>query len=50
MPNQLCTALVEPGGTQIMTFSIGPATVGTDNDFGFFVPGVDGQRIPVVVP
>lgn len=50
MPDQLCTALVEPGGTQIMTFSIGPATVGTDNDFGFFVPGVDGQRIPVVVP
>lgn len=50
MPHQLCTALVEPGGTQIMTFSIGPATVGTDNDFAFFVPGVDGQRIPVVVP
>lgn len=50
MPNQLCTALVEPGGVQAMTFSIGAATTGTDNDFGFFVPGVDGQRLPVVVP
>jgi hypothetical protein len=49
VPVEQCTALVEEGGTQLLTFSIDlPSQVyGT---YQFVVPGVDGEAIEVVVP
>lgn len=46
---QLCTALVEGGGSALLTFEIGAAS-SPDDPYRFFVPGVDGQEIKVVVP
>jgi hypothetical protein len=47
---QHCTALVEEGGSQFMTFSI-PESSSADNEYTFTVPGVDdGQAIEVIVP
>jgi hypothetical protein len=49
VPIQHCTALVEEGGSQFMTFRI-PASSTADNPYTFTVPGVDGQAIEVIVP
>jgi hypothetical protein len=47
--HQLCTALVDEGGTQLLTFSIyEPSAVA--GPYEFFVPGVDGETIEVIVP
>ena len=46
---QECTALVEEGGSQLMTFSIDLPSEAY-GPFQFFVPGVDDQAIEVVVP
>lgn len=46
--SQICTALVGDGGAQLLTFEIGPRT--PDEEITFFVPGVDGQTVEVVVP
>jgi hypothetical protein len=46
---QECTALVEEGGSQLLTFTIDLPSA----DFGpfqFLVPGVEGQAIEVIVP
>ena len=49
VPVQYCTALVEEGGSQFLTFRINQAS-SADNEYTFTVPGVDGQAIEVVVP
>ncbi len=47
-PNQLCTALADENGRQFLSFKLGAASSG-ENTYKFFVPGVEGQSIPVVV-
>jgi hypothetical protein len=47
---QHCTALVEEGGSQFMTFSIPDSSSTADSPYTFTVPGVDGQAIEVIVP
>ena len=42
--------MTEEGGTQFLSFSIGVATPGAATPYRFFVPGVEGQAIAVVVP
>lgn len=49
-PWQLCTALVEPGGVQLLTFNLGGSSVVGDYQYRFFVPGVDDAAVTVVVP
>ena len=49
VPVQYCTALVEEGGSQFMTFNIGRSST-ADSPYTFTVPGVDGQSIEVIVP
>jgi hypothetical protein len=49
VPNQLCTQLVEEGGSQLMTFSIPTPSRYAETPYRFVVPGVDGAEIPVVV-
>ncbi|WP_116995348.1 hypothetical protein [Desertimonas flava] len=46
---QLCTALAEADGSQLLTFEIGAASSET-NHFEFVVPGVDNQSVEVIVP
>jgi hypothetical protein len=49
VPAERCTALVDEGGSQLMTFSIDlPSS--EYGPFQFFVPGVEDQSIEVVVP
>ena len=50
VPNQYCTALVEDGGSQFLTFTIPVASSVAAADYAFIVPGVDGARIEVEVP
>lgn len=50
VPVQVCTALVEEGGSQLMTFTIAEASAAAEDPYTFTVPGVDGQAIEVVVP
>lgn len=47
---QLCTALVEDGGTQFLTFRTLQRSAVADEPYLFTVPGVDGQEIELVVP
>lgn len=47
---QYCTAMVEPGGSQLMTFVIPASNVPTGTSYAFVVPGLDGPRVEVVVP
>jgi hypothetical protein len=49
VPAHECTALVEEGGSQLLTFTIDlPSTA--FGPFQFVVPGVEGQTIGVIVP
>jgi predicted phage tail protein len=48
--NQICTTLVEDGGSQFMTFSIAEPSELAENPYRFVVPGVDGAEVGVVVP
>jgi predicted phage tail protein len=48
--NQICTTLVEDGGSQFMTFSIAEPSELAENPYRFVVPGVDGTEVGVVVP
>jgi hypothetical protein len=50
VPNQYCTALVEDGGSQFLSFTIPVASSASAADYAFIVPGVDGARIEVEVP
>ncbi len=50
VPIQYCTALVEDGGSQLLTFSIPDSSTITGTAYSFTVPGVDGQAVEVVVP
>lgn len=49
-PYLRCTTLVEEGGRQNMTLVIGPPSITSDDGYYFFVPGVDGARLELVVP
>ena len=49
VPNQICTALVEDGGSQFLTFSIPVASAYADQPYRFVVPGVEGAEVAVVV-
>jgi hypothetical protein len=49
VPVQQCTALVEEGGSQLMTFKIDLPSADA-GPFQFFVPGVEDQSIEVIVP
>jgi len=49
VPNQLCTQLVEDGGSQLLTFSIPTPSRYADAPYRFVVPGVDGAEVPVNV-
>jgi hypothetical protein len=48
-PNQLCTALVEEDGSEFLSFRLDELT-SADTNYRFFVPGVEGQAIEVIVP
>lgn len=50
VPNQICTTLVEEGGSQFMTFSIAEPSDAADTPYRLVVPGVDGAEVEVVVP
>ncbi len=50
VPFQYCTALVEDGGRQLMTFSIPTASAYAEQPYRFIVPGVDGAELEVLVP
>ena len=50
VPDQRCTALVEEGGSQFLTFGIAVASSSAASDYAFIVPGVEGARIEVEVP
>ena len=49
-PTQRCTALVEEGGSQLLTFSIPTPSAAREEPYRFVVPGVDGAEVEVVVP
>jgi hypothetical protein len=48
-PERLCTALVEPGGTQFLTVVIHRPSFAVDEPYAFTVPGSDAS-LEVVVP
>jgi hypothetical protein len=50
VPNQICTTLVDDGGSQFLTFSIATKSALAERPYRFFVPGVDGAEVEVVVP
>jgi hypothetical protein len=50
VPNQICTALADEGGSQFLTFSIAQPSLGAEIPYRFVVPGVDGAEIEVIVP
>lgn len=50
VPAQYCTALVEEGGTQMLTFTIADTSAAVDEPMSFTVPGVDSAVVEVVVP
>jgi hypothetical protein len=50
VPNQICTALTEDGGSQFLTFSISQPSSAAETPYRFVVPGVDGAEIEVIVP
>lgn len=47
---EVCTALVEPGGVQLMTLYFDKPSFAVDGGYRFEVPGVDGAGVEVVVP
>ena len=46
----VCTALVEEGGTQLLTVRFDKPGFAAEVPYQFIVPGVDGAVVPVVVP
>jgi hypothetical protein len=50
VPNQVCTTLVEDGGSQFLSFSISLPSELAESPYRFVVPGVDGAELEVVVP
>ena len=46
----VCTALVEEGGTQLLTVRFDKPGFAAEIPYQFTVPGVDGAVLPVVVP
>jgi len=50
VPIQYCTALVEDGGSQLLTFRIPQSSAVAGTTYTFTVPGVAGQAVEVVVP
>jgi hypothetical protein len=50
VPHQLCTTLVEDGGSQFLSFSIAEPSVTAESPYRFVVPGVDGAEVEVIVP
>jgi hypothetical protein len=50
MPVQYCTALVEDGGEQLLTFTIPLPSNAVEGGYNFFVPGVEGAELEVIVP
>jgi hypothetical protein len=50
VPNQVCTSLVDDGGSQFLTFSISQPSSTAESPHRFVVPGVDGAELEVVVP
>jgi hypothetical protein len=49
-PNQICTSLVDDGGSQFLTFTIPRSSSLAAQPYRFFVPGVDGAVMEVLVP
>lgn len=49
VPIQICSALVETGGRQLLTFTIPRSSAVAESPYTFTVPGVDGQVIEVEV-
>lgn len=47
---ELCTALVEDGGSQLLTFEVDEPSSSVETPHRFVVPGVEGQTVEVVVP
>jgi hypothetical protein len=50
VPFLVCTALVDTGGQQNKTITIGAPSIVAPDGYFFFVPGVESARIDVVVP
>jgi hypothetical protein len=50
VPNQICTTLADEDGSQFLTFTISTPSSLADQPYRFFVPGVDGAEVEVVVP
>ena len=50
VPAQHCTALVEKGGTQLLTFTIANTSAAQDAPMTFSIPGLDAASVEVVVP
>jgi hypothetical protein len=50
VPHQVCTTLVEDGGTQFLSFSISLPSELAETPYRFVVPGVEGAELEVVVP
>ncbi len=50
IPYQSCTTLVEEDGEQLLTVTIPVPSSAVPGGFHFFVPGVDGTELVVVVP
>ncbi len=46
----VCTALVQPGGRQNQTLTIGAPSIVAPDGYFFFVPGVESARLALVVP
>jgi hypothetical protein len=49
-PNQICTALADEDGSQFLTFTISTSSSLAERPYAFFVPGVDGAQMEVLVP
>jgi hypothetical protein len=45
-----CTTLVEPGGRQNITLTIGAPSFAAPDGYFFFVPGVESARLDLIVP
>ncbi len=45
-----CTTLVEPGGSQNITLTIGAPSFAAPDGYFFFVPGVESARLELIVP
>jgi hypothetical protein len=49
-PNQICTAIADEDGSQFLTFTIARSSSLAASPYRFFVPGVDGAQMEVLVP